>query len=295
MFFKKKPILSEEPRKKVVIIGDSPLAFLLACLAQNNNFDVSFLTSPQNLSAQKLHESLLLKTDGFRTKHFSVPSTDTLSSSPDFCVIASSPKNFKTDFLLSQNTFLEKVTILNFSHFYNHSFFEQLQNKNVVPCYSFQYLNFEKNTLNLLTNKIMINILGAPKEFSYLASLFRNPSVEIKNISASKPSFWKHFIPFFIRELLLMAYKKDISVLLNQTDVRKQISTAIDELCALSKNAHEIVKADDVLAFLYTVPDGYKSEFLKNESSSILAELLPQISYFETPFLFKLMSLANKS
>ena len=295
MFFKKRPSLTEKPQKKVVIIGNSPLAFLLACLVQNNNFEVSFLTSPQNLSAQRLHSSLVLKTDGFRTKHFSVPCTDNLSFSAHFCIIASSPKDFKTDFLLSQNTFLNKATIFNFSHLYNHRLFEQVPNQNILPCYSTLYLNFEKNTLDLLSNKIAIDIVNTPKEFSDNASLFKNPSVEIKNISVSKPCFWKHFIPFFMRELLLTAYKKDLPALLNQTDVRKQIFTAINELCALSKDADKKTKAEDVLALLYTVPDKYKSEFLKSENTPVLAELLPQISYFETPVLFKLLSLANKS
>ena len=289
----RKSAQNKKPSGRVAIIGNSPLAFFLAYLLQNNNFEVFFLTTSSKLPAQSV--SVTLKTDSFQTKHFFVNYKDTLPFSVDFYCIASSPDSYKKDFLLIQSTSLKDIPILNFSYIYNRHLFEEKKDLNLIPVYSTCWLNFEKNTLEVLSGKTVFEICCPIKNFGSYETLFKNPFVETKNISNSKPSLWQHLIPFILSHLFIASYKKDFLFHLKQKDVREQILNALRELCALAKQEKEEVKESDVLAFLYTIPDEYKSKFSNPLDLSVLASLVPQLSYFDTPALYKLFSLANKS
>ena len=289
----RKSVQNIQPSGRVALIGDSPLAFLLAYLLQNNNFEVFFLTASSKLIYQSV--SITLKTDSFQAKRFSVNYKDALPFSADFCCIASSPDNYKKDFLLVQNSALKDTPVLNFSHLYNRHLFGEQKDLDIIPVYSTCWLNFEKNILELQGGKTIFEICCPAKNFGSYEPLFKNPLVETKNISNSKPSLWQHLVPFILSHLFIASYKKDFLSHLKQKDVREQILSALRELCTLAKQDKEEVKESDVLAFLYTIPDEHKSEFSNPSNLSVLASLVPQVSYFDTPALYKLFSLANKS
>ena len=293
MFFKKQKSLPQKKSQKILIIGDSPLAFFLAHTLQINDISVSFLIRPQNSMKPKLDKHLMFKNTSFQTTRFLISYTDDLLTKADFCIIASSLEKYKQDFLLLQNLFSNNIPILNFAHIYNHRLFANYKEKNIIPAYFTGWLNYEKEMLEMVNNKSIINLCCSPKDFENYKTLFKNPLIEIKNISPQKFHLWKHLAPFIISNLLLAAHPKDLSKTLSQKDNRDLVSSAIKEVCALAEKENETLKESDLSAYLYTIPTQYKSEFLKQKSLFTLLDTLPQISYFETPSLYKLFCLAN--
>ena len=116
MFFSKKD--KDESKRVVAVVGTSPLALFLTCVLQQNNIDVIVVNTLRKNKSEK-EESWFLK-NGFHGQSFSFSSCDALKKKPDYCFLASSFDEYKSDVLFLSDNMLRDVPVINFASFYNH-------------------------------------------------------------------------------------------------------------------------------------------------------------------------------
>ncbi len=230
LFFPRLKTNSLSTKGSVAVIGSSPLAFLLADIAQTNNFSATIIVSNKELQQNRLPNSLTIQTLPMQTHQARFNFSDRLIPA-DYYLIASNPETAKTDLLLLSKDFLKDATVANFSPFYNKDILQKSDFDSVITCYFNSWLILEKNSLKLLERKAEVKIQAPVEKSNKLLPLFENSILNIGSLASNKKYFWHHLIPYFLSNLMLLNKpNKDLSSLLQQQDYREQITAAAKEL-----------------------------------------------------------------
>ena len=294
MFFSRQPTPSVPSQGTVVIIGESPLAYLLADIVGTNAYTPLMYTRKKDSSLVDLPTSYTVQLIAQKNHQTHVSYTNTINKPVDFCLIASLPEHARTDFLLLENKFLKAVPTLNFSHFYNHTLLAQSPHENIFPAYFEGWLNFQKNTLLVLDHKLEAAMSFPAKTPHPFAPLFENSILNLTLSDPQKKIFWHHLIPYFLGNLILLNYRKSTPDVLKQQDCRELLNRAAKELCDLAKKDKESISETDVFSKIMQIPTTYKPRLSTPQNLHALFSLVPEVSKFTTPALYDLLKGANK-
>lgn len=291
MFFNKNKSSSKSCQGSVVIIGTSPLAFLLADITQNNNYKTSILTS-LNMSNLEPNKNINIKYLNTQNHQGSFSLIENISTAPDFCIFAPTLDKLRTDYILAQNPILKSVPFINFAHIYSSNFFALLD-KNIFAYFK-GWINLEKNNLTILNKSPEIKFVCNDKLYNSVCSLFSNSNISISNSDDNKSSFWQNLSSSLLINLLLLIHNQDMSTLLLDSQIRNQIDGAIKELCFLAKKEDYHLNSSEILTTIYSVPNNYQKEIFNSASFLSLLSSLPIINRSETPILHNLFASASK-
>ena len=285
MLFSKKN--TEETKDFVVVIGTSPLAKFLVHILQEKGVDVVLLSSLKN---KELGNTYTLKSS-LQNQSFEVKHSYGLSRKPEYCFLASSFDDYKSDLFFLSDVFLKDVPVINFASFYNKSFIEQMEQVDEVRAYFKGWLVGVKKEIYLLNRISEIKICSKNKNSEKIKELLSNKKTEAKDGEKNTQKlFWQELSSHFLANLCLLAYKTDISQILTNSENRKKIDLAISELAGLIKKGGQQIDEQKVLSDIYAFPDGYSSEFDSMQGVNALSKFVEGIDFFETPNLFEMVA-----
>ena len=286
-FFKKNDHTS---KGTVAVLGTSPLAMFLVHILQQNNMDVIVLDTMKKSKSEKA-ENWMLKSS-FQNQSFSFKYCDTLNTKPEYCFLASSFDEYKSDLLMLSDEMLTKVPVVNFASFYNHKIIEQMDNVEEIRAYFNGWLVKNKRDIIVFNRVSDVDICCERKILGDLQHILYSNKINIKERKNTKGLFWKNFIPFVLGNIFVLAYDKDVSKLMEIDDIRKEIRDASSECVKMLKQIKIEVDEAEVLPAIYAFPDGYVSEFNSLLGVSVLTDVFVKPDYFNTPVLFNVLAKA---
>ncbi len=291
MFFNKKTKTTNSKLGHIVIIGTSPLAFILADIIQNNNYDVSFLVSKLDSQNFNSCKPFSIKYSNTQTNQLYLSFTDNIIKSPDYCILASDLENLKSDFLLLQNPLLKDTNLINFVSNYTQKFI----NKTYIPAYFNGWLQRDKNNIIALNKNIEITFFCNNKKDFNISNIFSSPHLSFSYNDKSLPNFWEQTSSFLIANLLILKYKQSPSCLLLDENIRKQVDAILKEISFLAKKNSENFDSSKSLASIYAIPNNYNGEINNVKSFNNLVPSITSINHFDTPFLHNLIVSATNN
>lgn len=290
MFFSKEPFKQD---KKIAVIGTSPLAFFLSSTFVENGYDIRHLVPLDKLDTFSHLGALTIKSSLYKNHRQEILFDSELNSPVDFCFLASTPENCRTDILFLLSPFLKEAQIINFSSFYNQDLFKELKHLDETRAFFKGWINFDKGTLQPLEKQSQI-ILETPLEkTSELKELFNNTPFSLSS-TEGKNVFWQNLAAFFLSNLLLISSNHSMSKIFTDKKLRSLTDCAIKELCSLAEKEKISIDSSKVLADIYACPDNYKTEFTSRKSLYVLGQLIKGITPLATPSLQNLLSTALK-
>ena len=110
----------------------------------------------------------------------------------------------------------------------------------------------------------------------------------------TKKLFVQSIIPWFLGNLAVLAYQKDVSALLSDNEIRQKIDNAIKEMTRLLGGKEKYLEEHSVLPEIYACPDKFVSEFDDLRKIAGLSEIIKDADVFNSPNLVELMMTAIK-
>ena len=287
-FFKKEE--SNKPKRFVVVLGSSPLAMFLTYILQQNNIEVEVLTSMDKVKKQ---DEYVFKSN-IQSQNFSFKSVRFLEKKPEYCFVASSFNEYKNDLLLLADNIFKDVKIVNFSSFYNREIIKQMEGIKEIRAYFNGWLVKNKKEVVLLNRSSEIKVCCKVEMLSDLQVLLNDKRLDVKIEKNSKKLFLQNLIPWFLGNLLVLSYQRNITELLANNEVRQEVSSVVKEILQLLGCNDNLVDEASVLPNIYAFPDNFVSEFASDRGVLILSEIIKGINGFDTPKTFKLIASAIK-
>ena len=292
MFFNKTQPTSRFNSVNVSIIGTSAQAVFFAYVLQNSGCDVTIVVAPHLLPFYSKQGSFCIKSSRFQAKHANFHFAAEIPSRCNFCFIASTPGQARSDLLLLKPDSLQTTVLVNLSAIYNHRILEELNTVNSLTSFFDCQLSFAKNTVELLDQSPKIDIIDSGDNLDLLQELFVDSMININIVTANKNFLWQRLAPYFIANLLTICYQKSISSLLLQKDLRRQVDASITEILSLAKSDKVSLNASDILARIYTFADDYTSDIKTIADFHAFSSLIKGINHFDTPSLSALLNTA---
>lgn len=291
MLFSKQPTPKD---KKIAVIGTSPLAFYLSDTFIENGYDVKQIV-PLNLLDNFTHSgAITIKSSLYKNHRREISFESELKVPVDFCFLASSPENYRSDLLLLTNPFLKNIPLINLSSFYNHFLFNEQADYQEIPAFFKGWVNFDGVTLQPLEKQSRL-ILECPLEKAIgIKKLFDDTPFNLIFAEKNKNTFWQNLAAFFLTNLLLTSYNQPFSKIFADKETRAIADKAIKELCSLAKKDKISLESSKILTDIYACPDEYKSEFASAKGILVLGQLIQNLTPFETPTLQNLLNTAGK-
>lgn len=284
MFFSKKN--KDEPKRVVAVIGTSPLAMFLTAILQQNNIDVMVLDVLKRNKSEK-EESWFFK-NSFQGQSFSFKFCNELNKKPEYCFVASSFDEYKSDLLFLSDKRLKEVPIINFASFYNHKFVEQSENIKEIRAYFDGWLIMQKKEITMLNRNAEIKICCKEALEKDLSEILNDKKIDVKFSKNSKKMFWQKKISWALGNLFILAYDEDISKILLNKERRQTVDGAIKEICQILKREEQQPDTQKLLTDIYAFPDGFISEYASPSGCLSLCEMIGDVNYFDHPKLFEL-------
>ena len=282
-FFKKNNV---ESKRVVAVIGTSPLAMFLTAVLQQNNINVIVLDILKRNKFEK-EETWFLK-NIFQEQSFSFKFCSELTKKPEYCFVASSFDEYKSDLLFLSDKMLKDVPIINFASFYNHKFVEQSENIKEIRAYFDGWLIKQKKEITMLNRNAELNICCEGALEKDLSEILSDKKIDVKFSKNSEKMFWQKKISWALGNLFVLAYDEDISKILVNNEKRQTVDNAIKETCQILKNEEYQIDAQKLLTDIYAFPDGFISEYASPSGCLSLCEMVGDVNYFDYPKLFEL-------
>lgn len=292
MFFTKNKPTPQPLLANISIIGVSAQAFFLADILQTSGYDVTIIVPPHLLEKYSQKGAFCIKSNRFQTKHANFHFASQVQNPCNFCFIASLPGMAKADLLLLDSQNLQAVPLINLSSLYNQPVMDQLGSISSIKAFSNCQLSFGKNTIELLDSSPKIDLMSPPEYVEPIKNLFSDSIVDIRIIAPNKNFLWQRLAPYFIANLLVINYRKSISALLLQKEIRQQVDRALDEIASLAKSDKISLNTSDILAQIYTFADNYQGDITTSGDFNAFSHLISGINPFDTPALFNMLNLA---
>ena len=291
-FFKKNEF--DGPGEYVVVLGTSLLAMFLVSVLQQNGVDVDVLNTLGGYKQDKNKKGDYILKNGPQNQRFEFNIVNSLKKKPKYCFVASGFDEYKNDVTALSDNILKDVKIVNFASFYNYEFFEKSENLQEVRAYFAGWLTKEKKELTLLNRGAEIKICCDEDKDKELLSMLNNKRLTVKIEKHSKKLYFQTLIPWVLGNLMSLAYKKNISELLLDQNVRQTVDDIIDKELFPSEYNKENVDKKSFLPDVYAFPDGFVSEYDSLRGVLALSEMIGGGDRFSSPRLFKLIASAMK-
>ena len=287
-FFKKNE--SDKPKRFMVVLGTSPLAMFLVYVLQQNDIDVVVLTSS---GKGKKEEDYIFKSN-IQSQNFSFKKVNFLDKKPEYCFIASSFDEYKNDLLMLSDEMFRDVSVVNFASFYNHEIIKQMTNIKEVRAYFNGWLVKNKKELVFLGRTAEIKICCKTEYFPDFQEILNDKRLGVKIDKNTKKLFLQNFIPWFLGNLLIVSYQKNISELLADNNIRQSVNDVIKEILHLLVEKDKFVDDASILPDIYAFPDNFVSECDSSRGCLVLSELIRGVNVFDTPKTLELIAKAIK-
>ena len=284
LFFKRNE--PDKPKRFMVVLGSSPLAMFLVYILQQNNIDVVVLSSSDK---SKKEDEYIFKSS-VQSQRFSFKRVSFLDKKPEYCFVASSFDEYKNDLLMLSEDMFKDVKIVNFASFYNHNIIKQMNNVKEIRAYFNGWLVKNKKELMFLGRTADIKICCKTEYFSDFQEILNDKRATVKIEKNTNKLFLQNFIPWFLGNLLVLSYQKNISVLLADNDIRQELNDVVKEIMQLLIGEDKMIDEASVLPDIYAFPDNFVSEFDSLTGVSVLSEIIKGVNGFDTPKTFGLIA-----
>ena len=293
MFFDKKNKIDFKKRH-VAVIGTSPLAIFLIDLLQQNNIDVTWMSGATKKN--KDNEPFIVKNASFQSRFVNLSASKFLTKKVEYCFLASSVNEYKTDLILLSDSFLKNVLIINFAYLYNADILKELGETQEIKAFFEGYLQKNKNTVQLLSRNYDFKINATDSILEQdLKSLIGGSKFGIDFVKNGDVFFEQKFVSYILVNLLTAVYDKDISVLLSNTDTRKLTDDAIKEMKKIAIKKKIEIDSSKVLTDIYAAPDGLISGFLNKKAFLFVSDVLKSVTKNEFPILYEMLLKLSKN
>ena len=256
-----------------------------------NNIDVVVLSLNKKDDDSKT-ETFVFKSNN-QNQNFLFKTCNYIDRKPECCFLASSFDEYKNDLLALSDDMLKDVSIINFASFYNHKIIDKMTSIKETKAYFDGWLVENKKDLLLLSRGAEI-VFCQKDENKDIQSLLLSKKTEIKNCKDGKKTFWQKMSAWFLGNMLVLAYKEDISKLLLDSEKRQKVDAGIREIAKVLKKENVQLDTQVLLTDIYAFPDGYSSEYNSLKGSMFLSEMLGNIDRFDCPVLSEIISNATK-
>ncbi|MBE6454636.1 MAG: hypothetical protein E7017_07150 [Alphaproteobacteria bacterium] len=293
MFFDKKNKIDSE-KKNIVVIGTSPLAIFLIDLLQQNNIDVTWMSSLAKTS--RTNGRFVVKNTSFQSGVVNLSALKYLTKKPEYCFLASDIKEYKSDVILLSDRFLENVLIVNFAYMYNNRIIQELPKVNAITAFFDGVLQKNKNTVQLLSHNYDFKINTIDSGFEQdLKLVLGGHKLDVDIVKNGDVFFEQKFVSYILINLLTAVYNKNISILLSNTDTRKLTDDAIKEMKKISIKKKIEIDSSKVLADIYAAPNGVTSDFLNKNAFLFVSDALKSVTKNEFPVLYEMLLKLSKN
>ena len=155
------------------------------------------------------------------------------------------------------------------------------KNKNTIQQLSHNY-DFKINTIDNISEQNLQLILGKHKS-------------NVDFVKNGKAFFEQKFISYILINLLTAIYKKGISELVSDAEIRKLTDEAISEMKKIATKKKIEIDSSKVLADIYAIPEETVSQFLNEKAFLFVSGVLGQINKTDCPTLYKMLLKLSKN
>lgn len=277
MFFKRFSSAAKETQpveptstQPVYILGESPLAlFLAAKLTQNGN-KVILLNSKAPATSYQNTEFCLKEEYNLQKNNFCIPATSRISTEPQMIIVASNLYSLKSNLSLLPGKSFPNCPLICFNYLENQDIIRSMFGSKAVQAYFKGYLEQDGTTVTAVGPLPQITI-SATKDEKF-GTVFQNSDIKITEQSNNSINFWEHFAPFIIGYLSSVP-KQHMGDLLNDRENKKQISSAINEICKLAAFEQAPLSENDLFRQLLETPRNFYFKKNRKQRTHEAAEL----------------------
>lgn len=276
----------------MVVLGKSPLAKFLVYVLKQNNIEVVVLNTSNNDKGEK-KEGYVFKSNT-QNQSFSFNEVSVLDKKPEYCFLASSFDDYKNDLLALSDEKLKGVEVVNFASFYNREIIEKMKDIKEIRAYFNGWLVKNKKELIFLDKSAEVKLCCKDENLEDFSHILKAPRLNIKKTINTKKLYLQTLIPWFLGNLSVLGYQKDISTLMSNSETRQDIEEAIKEVLKALKCENFQVDENAILPDIYAFPDKFVSEFDSLRGVNALLNIIKGVDRFNSPKLFDLTAKAFK-
>ena len=106
--------------------------------------------------------------------------------------------------------------------------------------------------------------------------------------------FWQKLVAMVLGNMLILAYKDDVSKLLLNSEIRQRVDDLIKEFAKKIKDKECQIDTQKLLTDIYAYPDNFVSEYASTKGCIALSEMIDGADCFNYPKLFEILSELTK-
>lgn len=260
MFFKKSRSQNKElfvdNEKPIYVLGNGDLAMYLAARIQNSGKQVFLLTPSAPVDEPAWLDFNLKEEYNLQKKQIKLPMISHIKTEPECLIIASDYYNLKSHMTLLPSLRFPDIWSVCFNQLQSVKFLQSLLGKNCTQAYFHGFLNLKGNTLFSCGTKPEVVFTGTQevKEQAEIFQKLTDLTVELNENNLY--NFWMKNAPFMVAYLSL-APKQHISDLLNSSEQKQKMLSAIDELVLLARSDKVKLSTDYIVRQLINCPRNY--------------------------------------
>lgn len=287
MFFKKNHAQAENinittDEKPIYVLGDDELALFLTAKLQENGQKCILLTTTAPALKYKNIEINLKEEYNLQKNDILLNATSYANQTPTAIFIACKINSFRAHLTLLPKMQNFDAPVVCFNSMSDLSDIQPLFGSSFYKAYFNGYLSL--NGSNLTASGLMPEItISAKKENDEKLSVEQILALTGLKISIQEKdnyNFWKNNSSRIIGYLATTPKQHIIDILNNKVG-KEQLTTAIQEICALAKLEKVKLSAEEIIRELYDTPRNFyykKSSFSKIENASQLEKLYNMLS-----------------
>ena len=238
-------------------------------------------------------ETCVFKSNHFN-QSFSFKTCKYLDKKPEYCFLASSFNEYKNDLLALSDEMLKDVKVVNFACFYNHKLIEQMEWVKEIRAYFDGWLVKDKKDLLLLGRNSEITLCHKEDDSKDIQEMLSNKKTDVKSRKFSSKMFWQKLVAMVLGNMLILAYKDDVSKLLLNSEIRQRVDDLIKEFAKKIKDKESQIDTQKLLTDIYAYPDNFVSEYASTKGCIALSEMIDGADCFNYPKLFEILSELTK-
>ncbi len=260
MFFKKNRPQSDiqilDDSKPIYVLGNGDLAMYLAAKIQSIGKQVFILTPFAPVDEPAWMDFNLKEEYNLQKKQIKLPMISHIKTEPECLIIASDYYNLKSHLTLLPSLRFPDIWTVCFNQLQSFKFLQPLLGKNCTQAYFHGFLSLKGNTLLSCGIKPEIVFTGST-EVKEQAEIFQNlTDLTVELNENNLYNFWMKNAPFMVAYLSL-APKQHVSELLNSSEQKQKMLSAIDELVLLARSDKVKLSADYIVRQLINCPRNY--------------------------------------
>lgn len=279
MFFKKKKIENNQPDSStgtdpVFIIGSSPLALYLALKLQNAGDKAVIATLATERRHLRSKELTLKEEHNLQKSSASLPLVSIINKKPKLIIVAADSYNLKSHLTLLPGKTYPGTPLICFSRIYDLKTIRPLFGDNFCKAYFKGALSFNDDIVSLKGSAPKITLSRAFSEDTsdITAGIFQKLNIELEFSENDRRNFWYHFAPYALSYLAATPLL-NISELLKNKDLKKELSQAAVELETLAAGENIDLRKDEIIKVLAEIPTSYNPKLPALSPCAAAAEL----------------------